>query len=491
MLVTMGVAFMLTPFLLRQLGAEDYGLSILVGSVLAYTELLDFGLSSAITKYVAEYHARHELAQARPLLTSALRLYALIGIMVAAGGLVAATVFAQLFNVSPQQSTSAMWVMALGGLSAGLARPASITHAVLRGLQRFDLLNLGKMASVSLSTIAVVTTVLMGGGVVGMVAVGIPILLIVQVFMLGLIRRAAPELTVDWRGGAPRHVATFVSFSTSTFLINLSGLVWTKTDEILIGLFLPVASITPYSIARRIGEMPQVLADQFMANLMPLASQFNAKDEHVHLRALFLTSTRITLAIATPLACAPLMLAAPILTVWLGAAYTAAAPLVYVLTIAFLFDTSMWPAGIILQGMARHRIVAIVSLGSAAINLGISLILIRPYGVLGVALGTLIPTVVEVLGFVIPYAMHVLGVNFHQFVGDCLVPLLGPVIVMVLITQVLLTEAPSDSVAALALISAVALSGYSLTYIGLNWQQTECTFVRQMLLTAWRSRRWR
>ena len=49
------IALLLIPFMIGHLGDADYGLWILVSAVVAYDSLLDFGIASAITKYVAEY----------------------------------------------------------------------------------------------------------------------------------------------------------------------------------------------------------------------------------------------------------------------------------------------------------------------------------------------------------------------------------------------------------------------------------------------------
>src|SRR6266851_4694630 len=69
---TLAVWFFLTPFLVHQLGDSAYGLWVLVGSITAYGSLLDFGIAPAVTKYVAEYHARGQLDLAHSLVATAL-----------------------------------------------------------------------------------------------------------------------------------------------------------------------------------------------------------------------------------------------------------------------------------------------------------------------------------------------------------------------------------------------------------------------------------
>ena len=56
-IATLATGFVMTPFMLHRLGADQFGLWVLVASVVAYGGLLDFGLSSAVVKYVARYRA--------------------------------------------------------------------------------------------------------------------------------------------------------------------------------------------------------------------------------------------------------------------------------------------------------------------------------------------------------------------------------------------------------------------------------------------------
>src|SRR4051794_36840949 len=69
------VSFLLTPFTLRQLGSAEYGLWILLGSIVAYSSILDFGIWGTVIKYVAEYQAQGDDEGARTLLTTALYAY--------------------------------------------------------------------------------------------------------------------------------------------------------------------------------------------------------------------------------------------------------------------------------------------------------------------------------------------------------------------------------------------------------------------------------
>jgi O-antigen/teichoic acid export membrane protein len=478
---TLGIWFFLTPFLLRQLGASAYGLWVLVGSVTAYGSLLDFGIASAVTKYVAEHRARGQIEQAQSLIATALWLYIGLGLIAIALSALLAPAFPTLFNVPPDQRTTAIKLVLLSGLGVSVALPCAITFAVLRGLQRFDLLNLITLIGMSLFTTTTVGALLLGWGVLGMVVVNIATSLLTQIPTLWLIHRIVPELRLGWRGANPRLIKTVASFSSALFVINIASQIKMKTDEVVIGASLPIASVTPYAIARRLSELPLILTNQFMRVLMPLAAQLHAEDDRARLRALNLTSTRLTLAIFVPLGCGLVILARPFLTVWVGPTYADSAYLVLILTAASLMDILQWPAGSILQGMARHRRLALIAICSALANLGLSIVLVRLFGVTGVALGSLMPTTVECLCFVLPYAMRVNNISARTLLTEALFPTLIPALPMALVLYGLRQILQPASLISIASVGGFGLLVYAAIYLGVGASEIERQTIRSIV----------
>jgi len=458
--------FILTPFILNQLGDRSYGLWALVGSVTAYGFLLNLGITEAVTKYVAEYRAKGEIEQASTIIASGLLLNTGLGLLLIFVSVLLAPFFANLFNVPAAEERTATWLFLLSGIGVGLAIPCGIVSAVLRGLQRFDLLNISGVLATLLTVGATVLVLLLHGGVIGLAIVGIMVTLLIQIFNIWLIYQIAPELQFGWRGGSRFHTRTLASYSSALFVMSLGGYLESRSDEIVIGGFLPVASVTPYNLARRLSGLPQTLTEQFLMLLLPMASEIHAKEKPEQLRSLYLISTRVTLAIFLPIALILVILARPILTMWIGATYAQYSDLVLILVTASLIDTSQWPAGFVLQGMAKHRPLAIMTIASGVANLAISILLVGRWSLMGIALGTLIPTTIVCLGLITPYAMRVIGVSIKEMYVKVLQPAILPSIPMG-ISMILLREVISTASIFLILLHAtvgllIYLAGYLL-----------------------------
>ena len=468
--LALSVTFVLTPYVLHSIGASDYGLALLVGSVVAYGDLLNFGVGGAIVKYVAEYHAGHKWDQAQALVATAIWIYCGVGLCIVAIGLLLAPAFPIIFRIADNQSTTVFWLVILSCVNFGIGLPLSTASAVLRGLQRFDLVNLVRLVGLAMSALLTVIVLYFGGGVIGMVAVNIPVSILGQWLSVWLVRLAEPQLRIGWAGVDREMLSLLAKFGSGLFLDNVAGQIKTRADEVVIGAFLPVANITSYAIGRRLAEMPQLLADQFIRVVMPLASHVEAGDQRIFLKSLYLTSNRLTLAIAVPLACIVVVLARPFLTLWLGPDFAFITPVVYVLTLANLIDVSLWPIASVAQGMARHRSLALASLSSAFVNLVLSLWLVNYLGVIGVALGTLLPIVFEAICFVIPFGLRMVGVRLRAAFSEIYLPVLIPAAPALAASYGLRMVFSLESWPEFAVIAVTGLcvyfAGYSIATVG-------------------------
>jgi O-antigen/teichoic acid export membrane protein len=430
--IALGTWFVLTPFILGRLGPVSYGVWVLVGSIGSYGYLLDLGVAGAVVKYVAEFRARDDWARARAVVAAAWRVYAVLGVAVSLLGVVVAFVVPVVLNIPPENRTETVWAIVLTGITIGLSLAFMPATAALRGLQRFDLYNLVTTSGTLLTAGATVLVLLAGGGLVAMVAVTIPITLLMQLASIALVRRAAPELAFGWRGEWRGELARITRFSGASFALNISGAFQTRTDELVIAAFRPVALVTPYALARRLAEIAPLVTDQFIKVLLPLSSELDAVRDAAQLRSVFVVSTRLTLGVLVPASLILIFFGGAILTAWVGSAYAASAPLVTILTVAALFRGASWPAATLLQGIARHHRIAVLSIASGLVNIALSITLVQPLGVVGVAYGTLIPTVIETM-LVLPYGLRAVGIDVSEGVREIALPPLVAAVPMALV----------------------------------------------------------
>jgi O-antigen/teichoic acid export membrane protein len=123
----------------------------------------------------------------------------------------------------------------LMGVGVGMSLAATPITAVLRGLQRYELVSVLGVAGTLLVTRATFAVLLLGGGLLGLVAVTTVASLLMQGLGLIIVRRTAPELRLGWRGADWSLVPSIVGYSGAIFVMELGGRLQTRTDGRLPG----------------------------------------------------------------------------------------------------------------------------------------------------------------------------------------------------------------------------------------------------------------
>jgi PST family polysaccharide transporter/lipopolysaccharide exporter len=244
--------------------------------------------------------------------------------------------------------------------------------------------------------------------------------------------------------------------------------------------------VTPYALARRASEAPSALTYQFTRVIMPLAAQMGARDENERLRAVFLTGSRLTLAAYLGAGLALVALAGPFLGAWVGEEFAAAGVILAVLAISGAVDIATLTADSVLQGISRHRPLALFAMLGALLNLGLSIAFVGPYGTVGVAVATLVATVAEVVLLTIPYSMRVLNVGFGALLSDVLIPVALPLVPAGAVAFAASIVIDTSSLPVVILAGAVIVASYAVAYITISATELERDLARRLLTGATR-----
>src|SRR5262249_31575460 len=201
-----------------------------------------------------------------------------------------------------------------------------------------------------------------------------------------------------------------------------------NTDAFVIGWALGAAAITPFAFANRLVDLAKSILRSATTTLTPAISALEAKGDIAAVRAYFLHGTRLVLYLALPIQAGPPLRGKPFLALWLGPGYAeASAPSLWVLATILGPTIAQSMAARVLYGMGRIRLFARVALAEGVVNLLLSLALVGPLGIAGVALGTALPH----LGFclwAVSHAGGMLGVNPRDYLRAWVKPLVATAI---------------------------------------------------------------
>jgi O-antigen/teichoic acid export membrane protein len=207
----------------------------------------------------------------------------------------------------------------------------------------------------------------------------------------------------------------------------------------VIGTFLSSAAITYFYAGSRLvdyaGEVVSGLAQIFV----PMSSQSDAAGNMDRLRKIFVVGNRACAFTMLPITAFFIILGKPIIEVWLGKKYVEQGyPVLLVLIVPYTLMMVQSASSRILFGMSKHGKLAVVTLIEGVANLGLSILLVRPYRILGDAFGTAIPLAGTFLLFMPYHLCSRLGIRMSTYLRQAyLLPLLvcAPMTVVLLLLQ--------------------------------------------------------
>jgi O-antigen/teichoic acid export membrane protein len=458
----LAVAFFLSPILLHALGRSRCGVWSVVESCLAYFTLFDLGLAATIVRFVPQCRAAGDSGRINRIVSACLLLFSAAAALVLIAGIL---VFAGVIHGStriPDELRDEAFGLAVVSLSyLSVSLPLSVFPAILDGLGRFATKNFIRVAFLATRVAATIFVLNNGASLIHLAVVQLVTGIGEHLVMAGVVYRLLPGLrAAPWR--ADRETLRLIrGYSVDSFLAMLAGRIAFKTDALVIGLFGQLDLIPFFDMPSRLVEYAKGLIRTGTTTLTPAFSKLDAQGDIAAVRRLYLAGCRCAFYMALPIQIALILFGPAFLELWLrdSAFRTISAPVLWLLASGLGIAMLQSVAARVLYGIGKIRGFARLMLLEAAINLVLSVILIGPLGITGVAIGTILPNVAMCV-IVIVVVGRLVETTFREFTRDVLWRPLLPAMTLIPIWPILAMVIPPDSRLNFAILMAAGLAIY-------------------------------
>jgi O-antigen/teichoic acid export membrane protein len=427
--VNVVIGLFMLPFNVAHLGQSTYGLWVLATSFMTYFSVLDLGYGSAQVKFAAQYRARRDTAAINQIVSTLFFLF--LGIATIAYTAVVAVAFnlEQFFNIARDQATLGRDVLLVVGLTVAAGFPVSVFGGVVNGFQRYYSNAVNSITTSIVTALVNVAVLLAGYGLVTLVACTTAVRLASYLLYAYSAFSAFPPLSVRWRHVRKTRLREVTAFSGFLLLINIAAKINFTSNTMVIGALLGPAAITSWTVAHRLTDVTRMLTAVLTRSTFPMVVDHKAHSNVASLRELLLHGTRLSMAAVVPLASVTAVLAGPLVHAWVGPEFAESIPVVYVLAAIVTIGVGSQPTWTLLKGTGHHRSLAKWSLMSAVTNLAISILLARRFGLVGVAIGSLIPMSIMNGAARIPAACREVQLPLGRFLRTAALPTLWPAVI--------------------------------------------------------------
>jgi len=416
------IPIFMTPFLIHRLGESHYGIWIIAGSVIGYYGLLDLGVASSVIRYVSKYSATGDKDNLNHFVNTVLFLFISLGIFSLIISFVLYLFAANIFNMSEKDTELFSKLILLFGINFAISFPARIFNNILQAIQRYDIANIIDISCFIAQTCMIIYFISRGGGLIALGMITLLMSLINGLFSFFMALRMEPMLKIDLRYAQKSKLRTVFGYSVFAFIWGVAEQFRFQTNYLVIGAFLSTSAVTYYSISARLLAYYQDMVSVFTTITKPMFSSVESQNRFDKIRDLFLKGTRYCSLLAIFIGISLILYGKPFIKIWLGDGYESSYYAMLILIAPYIINLSQGISITAVYGIEKHKFLSIVTLGEGLINLGIGLLLVKRYGIYGIAIGTAIPMLIAKLSIQPMYVCRVVGIKISEYITKGLLP---------------------------------------------------------------------
>jgi O-antigen/teichoic acid export membrane protein len=425
------IGVVLLPFNIGHLGPSAYGLWALTLSVTWFFGVLDLGYGGALVKFIARYRALRDRTALNEIVSTIALLFSGLGVLTLLVTAAIAWRFQTFFNVDAEQVRTGQRVLLIVGVYLSVQFAFSVFGAVVYGFQRYyrnNIVSIGTSLVVAIVNVLVLSS---GHGLVTLVASTTAVRLLSLLVFAWNARRVFPGLQIRSTLFRVARLREVTGFSIYMAVLDWSAKLNYSSDAIVIGAMLDTTAVAVWTVGQRLAQLAQRLTNQVNDALFPLVVDSDAVERPERLQTILLQSTKLSLALAVPLCVGLIVLAGPLVQRWVGARFSGSVLPLQIMIAIVLVRSGTASANLILKGANRHQLLTLANATTAVINVLLSVALVRPLGLVGVALGTLIPVAGSAVFVLYPAACRRVNVSIWRPVIHAFWPALWPAVIMI------------------------------------------------------------
>jgi O-antigen/teichoic acid export membrane protein len=430
--LTVVLSLLMTPFILRFLDRDEYALYVFGNDLLTWLVLLDLGMTVGLRAQVSQLTGRPDREQMNRLASTTFFAQLFLALlMIVAGGVLAA--FApRFFQIRADLQGQAALVLFLLALATAINFATQAFSSLLYAHQQMHYDNLIRILQVI--TRALVTIVLLLAGM-KVLALAIASLVSIALFSLLSVVRAYVSvrgLSISRRLGSRALMWSDLKKLNLWYAAsNAANTVIQSMDRLIAARLISLASVTTLALTGRTYELAFLLLAPVTFAALPAVGQLigegNRAGAFNAYRRLFLLSN----GLATVAALSIWSGNAAFVTRWVGAENYGGATLDTVMMLNLIALSWIMPNRMALMVGLRARAQALTRIVEAILNLCLSLLLARRYGLVGIAAATAVAASLTSCWQLPRLAADYFGRGFSEVLREAVVPLLLPLVALV------------------------------------------------------------
>lgn len=409
----MMVSLVATPFTIRMLGPENYGVVLLVALIPTYFAFADFGMGTGSTVFASAAFGEGDRKKEAEIVWTATLIAAIAALCVALPLFIFAGPIVGLFKVPENVLHEATVGLRITSTAFVIGVLAAVLNSPLLARLRMDLNTITQATPKIMLAAGTPIVLFLGGGVLGAISWGFVAALVALILLLIFSFRLLPELR---RLRINREmVRPLLKFGIGLVVANIAGILLMNFEKLALPKLVSVEALAFYSVAFTFAGMAALFTGAMNQSLAPAFAQLAVPGKEQEFDSLFGRMMRLNLIWLPPALMGLFVIAKPFFTLWAGEAFgrESTGPF-YILLFGLFFNIlAHIPHGTI-TAKRRTDIFAKLYWIELVIYVVATIALINSFGIAGAAAAYSIRVILDAF-LIIWFSKRVAGVSFRIF----------------------------------------------------------------------------
>jgi O-antigen/teichoic acid export membrane protein len=386
------VTLLLPPFLTRILDKDAYGTWLLILQLSAYVGFLDFGIQTAVGRFVAHCNELGDFERRDSIISTSIAILSGAAVLAMGGISIVAWQLPHIFKDLPiNLHQDARLALLCVGASLSVSLPFSVFGAIFVGLQRYVVPAWIVGTSKLIGGIFVIFAAQYSRNIVIMSIVIAISNVLSGIWLYVAYRNIQKEIKISTKKISKATAMEISSYCFGILICNIAMLMIGGLDTTIIAIF-DYQSLVYYTLAASLTIFVVGVQNSMLAVIMPQAAMIGARGENEELGHLLISSTRYSVILIILISLPLLVLGKLIISLWAGQIYTDRTFLfLQLLVIGNGIRQVGAPYSLISLAIGEQKQIILSPIIEGSVNLIFSLLCVRLTGDgLGVTVGTII-----------------------------------------------------------------------------------------------------
>ncbi|MGL5917821.1 MAG: lipopolysaccharide biosynthesis protein [Cetobacterium sp.] len=377
-----------TPMYMKYLGPTDYGINSLVQSIIGYISILNLGLGNTMLRYTVQYRAENKLEEEKSLNGMFLVIYSVLMLIAIFIGIYLYSnmneFFGKNFTFEEIQKTKSIFVIMF--LNVAISFPLSIFSTNISSKEKFIYQRSIKLITIILNPIVAVILMTNGFGLISITVSTVFFALTSYIF--DIIYALKLGMKIKFSKFNKNIIREIFTYSFFIFLNVLIDQIYWGTDRVIIGKYIGVTGIAVYSIGGIFNTLYMGFASSVSGVLFPKINRLIVEGKHDEINDIFIKVGRLQYILLGLISSGFILFGKDFIVLWVGESYIEAYKIALWIMIPLTVPLIQSTGIAIMQARNMHQFRSMVYFIIAIMNLVMSVLFVKEYGVIGCAIAT-------------------------------------------------------------------------------------------------------